>query len=190
MAGKEFAGLPNQVSPGAPAPSQNASKGDSLAFLRTRYFREGFLKADVVSDGARSMLPKTARRSAHIIGTLTTRDGKSGNGVRFFSQDFGQIQLKSYWSSNAVRDGDTWKDRLPTWNIAPAPPDTDPSDGDNKPRAVNSIRYIALSIRRRASIVAELQRALLLLRNSPTEVPSTAHLRPLHSREMLCSQRA
>jgi uncharacterized protein (TIGR02246 family) len=52
----------------------------------------------------------------------STNQGKSG----------GPIQLKGYWSVILVREGDTWKFRMETFNITPAPaatpsPTTTPS---------------------------------------------------------------
>jgi ketosteroid isomerase-like protein len=64
--------------------------------------------------------------SPHIIGTAGNEVWKNGEwSTTLQGKDFGPIQLKGYWSSITVRDGDTWKDRLQTFNITPAPPATD-----------------------------------------------------------------
>ena len=36
--------------------------------------------------------------------------------------NFGPVDQKGYWSALYVREGDTWKKQLLTWNITPAPP--------------------------------------------------------------------
>ena len=36
-------------------------------------------------------------------------------------EKFGPVQLKGYWSSISVREGDAWKDQMVTWNITGRP---------------------------------------------------------------------
>jgi ketosteroid isomerase-like protein len=67
-------------------------------------------------------LNKDDQGSPHMIGTAgnevwrtgewsSTLQGKSG----------GPIQLKGYWGAINVREGDTWKIRMLTFNVTPPP---------------------------------------------------------------------
>jgi ketosteroid isomerase-like protein len=63
-------------------------------------------------------LSKADENSPHIVGTAgneTWSNGKWSQTIK--GQNFGPIQLKGYWSSITVREGDTWKKRLDIWNI-------------------------------------------------------------------------
>jgi ketosteroid isomerase-like protein len=58
------------------------------------------------------------QNSPHIIsadGNEVWSNGKWGQTIK--GQNFGPIQLKGYWSSITVPEGDTWKKRLDIWNI-------------------------------------------------------------------------
>jgi uncharacterized protein (TIGR02246 family) len=62
--------------------------------------------------------------SPHIIGT----DGKhmwatGGWSATIKGENFGPTKIKGYWS--VIREGDDWKIRMLTSNVAPAPPATD-----------------------------------------------------------------
>ena len=79
-------------------------------------------------------LNKRDQYSPHIIGTAGNEVWKNGEwSLTLQGHDFGPIQLKGYWSSISVREGDTWKDRMLTFNAFPAPaatpsPTTTPSN--------------------------------------------------------------
>jgi len=59
--------------------------------------------------------------SPHSIG-VTGKDmwGTGGWSATIKSESFGPAQIKGYWS--VIREGDDWKIRMMTWNVAPAPP--------------------------------------------------------------------
>ena len=65
---------------------------------------------------------KPDQYSPHIIGTAGNEVWSNGEwSLTFQGKNPGPIQLKGYWSSISVREGDTWKDRMLTYNITPAP---------------------------------------------------------------------
>ena len=67
-------------------------------------------------------LKKRDQYSPHIIGTAGNEVWKNGEwSLTLQGHDFGPIQLKGYWSSISVREGDTWKERMLTFNAFPAP---------------------------------------------------------------------
>ena len=50
------------------------------------------------------------------------RSGGPGNGVLLFKGKSGDpLQLKGYWGAINVREGDTWKIRMLTFNVTPPP---------------------------------------------------------------------
>ena len=66
---------------------------------------------------------KRDQYSPHIIGTAGDTAWSNGEWSLTLQGKTGDpIQLKGYWSSVDVREGDAWKDRMQTWNITPAPP--------------------------------------------------------------------
>ena len=61
----------------------------------------------------------------HIIGTAGNEAWINGEwSLTLQGQNDGPYHLKGYWSSVDVREGDAWKDRMQTWNVAPAPAET------------------------------------------------------------------
>jgi ketosteroid isomerase-like protein len=65
---------------------------------------------------------KSDQYSPHIIGTAgnETWDNRQWSET-IQGKNFGPIQLKGYYSSIQVLEGNTWKMRMLTWNITPAP---------------------------------------------------------------------
>ena len=60
--------------------------------------------------------------SPHIIGTAGNEIWGNGEWSQTLrGQTGGPIEMKGYWSSIFVREGDAWKFRMETWNITPAP---------------------------------------------------------------------
>jgi len=60
--------------------------------------------------------------SPHIIGTTGNEvwgNGEWGNTLQ--GKDWGPIQVTGYWSDIFVREGDTWKILMDTFNVTPAP---------------------------------------------------------------------
>ena len=56
--------------------------------------------------------------SPHIIGTTGNEAWSNGKWSQTIKgEKIGPIQLKGYWSSITVREGDSWKKRLDVWNI-------------------------------------------------------------------------
>jgi hypothetical protein len=56
------------------------------------------------------------------VATLTPGCGKPKDGVRLFkARTPVLVEIKGYWSDVNVREGNTWKDQLETFNITPAP---------------------------------------------------------------------
>ncbi len=67
-------------------------------------------------------ISKADQYSPHIIGTAGNEIWSKGEFSQTIqSQNGAPIQLKGYWGSVTVREGDTWKTRMVTFNIAPAP---------------------------------------------------------------------
>ena len=63
-------------------------------------------------------LSKADENSPHIVGAAGNEAWSNGKWSQTIKgQNFGPIQLKGYWSSITVREGDTWKKRLDIWNI-------------------------------------------------------------------------
>jgi ketosteroid isomerase-like protein len=60
--------------------------------------------------------------SPHIIGTAGNQIWATGVwSTTIQGQNGGPIQLKGYWSAIYIREGDDWKIRMLTWNMAPPP---------------------------------------------------------------------
>jgi ketosteroid isomerase-like protein len=63
--------------------------------------------------------------SLRLIGTAGDAVGLSGEWSETIQDpNGGLIEGKGYWSAIDVREGDTWKIRLDTFNVTPAPPAT------------------------------------------------------------------
>ena len=61
--------------------------------------------------------------SPRVIGTAGNEIWATGAwSATVKGQNFGPAEQKGYWSMISVREGHTWKARLLTWNITPAPP--------------------------------------------------------------------
>jgi uncharacterized protein (TIGR02246 family) len=70
--------------------------------------------------------------SPHIIGAAGNEMWATGGwSTTIQGQNFGPTQIKGYWS--VIREGDDWKIRTLTWNVAPS---TVP---DDHPGAINSL---------------------------------------------------
>jgi ketosteroid isomerase-like protein len=62
------------------------------------------------------------RDQYHAIGTAGNEVWANGEwSSTAQGKDWGPIDNKGYWSVILVRDGDTWKFLMETWNITPAP---------------------------------------------------------------------
>jgi len=62
------------------------------------------------------------QNSPHVIGTAGNEIWSNGEwSATIQGKSGGPIQVKGYWSNITVRDGDTWKKRMVTINITPAP---------------------------------------------------------------------
>jgi len=69
-----------------------------------------------------NQISKRDQYSPHIIGMAGDEAWSNGEwSLTLQGETGGPIQLKGYWSSVDVREGDAWKDRMQTWNITPAP---------------------------------------------------------------------
>jgi ketosteroid isomerase-like protein len=68
-------------------------------------------------------LVKADQDSPHIIGTWGNHVWASGDwSCTIKGQNFGPVDLKGYWGAIKVREGDTLKTWMRTWNITPEPP--------------------------------------------------------------------
>ena len=68
---------------------------------------------------------KADQYSPHIIGTAGNAVWSNGEwSTTVQGHGFGQVVQKGYWSSIAVREGDTWKTRfdISNWNVIPGMP--------------------------------------------------------------------
>jgi hypothetical protein len=64
---------------------------------------------------------KADQNSPHVIGTAGNEIWCNGEWRQTLQGESGDpFQLKGYWSAIKVRENDTWKDRMQTWNITPA----------------------------------------------------------------------
>ena len=68
-------------------------------------------------------LVKADQYSPHMIGTWGNHVWASGDwSCTIKGQNFGPVDLKGYWGAIEVREGDTLKTWMRTWNTTPAPP--------------------------------------------------------------------
>jgi ketosteroid isomerase-like protein len=67
-------------------------------------------------------LNKDDQGSPHMIGTAGNEVWRTGEwSFTFQSKSGGPIQLKGYWGGINVREGETWKIRMLTFNVTPPP---------------------------------------------------------------------
>ena len=66
-------------------------------------------------------IAKADQYSPHMIGTTDKAWSNGEWSTTVQAQNGKPFQEKGYWSAILVRDGDTWKTQLETWNITPAP---------------------------------------------------------------------
>ncbi len=67
-------------------------------------------------------ISKADQYSPHIIDTAGNEIWSNGEWSETLQPEGGDgIQIKGYWSAVCVREGDTLKDRMVTWNITPPP---------------------------------------------------------------------
>jgi ketosteroid isomerase-like protein len=67
-------------------------------------------------------ISKRDQYSPHFIGTTRDQAWSIGEWSLTLQGENGvPIQVKGYWSSVDVREGDVWKDQMLTWNLTPAP---------------------------------------------------------------------
>jgi ketosteroid isomerase-like protein len=73
-------------------------------------------------------LNKDDEGSPHMIGTAGNEVWRTGEwSFTLQGKSGGPIQLKGYWGAINVREGDTWKIRMLTFNVTPATPATAPT---------------------------------------------------------------
>jgi len=63
--------------------------------------------------------------SPHVIGkdgNQTWENGEWSSAIAPKGEDCGPRQIRGYFGSVKVREGDTWKVRMATYNLTPAPP--------------------------------------------------------------------
>ena len=74
----------------------------------------------------KNRISKADQYSPHIIGTPGNEIWSNGEWSETLQLEGGDgIQIKGYWSAVCVREDNTLKDRMVTWNMTPAPPATD-----------------------------------------------------------------
>jgi ketosteroid isomerase-like protein len=67
-------------------------------------------------------LNKDDQGSPHMIGTAGNEVWRSGEwSFTLQGKSGGPIQLKGYWGAINVREGDTWRIRMQTFNVTPPP---------------------------------------------------------------------
>ena len=70
----------------------------------------------------KNFVAKADRHSPHVIGTAGNEVWHNGEWSETIQPEGSEvIHLKGYWSAVSVREGDTWKDRMLTWNVTPPP---------------------------------------------------------------------
>ena len=69
----------------------------------------------------RQAIIKVDQISPHMIGTTDKAWNNGEWSTTVQGQNGAPIEMKGYWSSITVHEGNTWKDQLQTWNITPAP---------------------------------------------------------------------
>jgi ketosteroid isomerase-like protein len=91
----------------------------------TLYGREAIEKhySDLFQkDHFSNFLVKADQYSPHMIGTWGNDVWASGDwSCTIKDQNFGPVDLKGHWGAIKVREGDTLKTWMLTWNISPAP---------------------------------------------------------------------
>jgi len=67
-------------------------------------------------------ITKDDEGSPHVIGTAGNEVWRTGEwSFTLQGKSGGPIQLKGYWGAINVREGDTWKIRMLTFNVTPPP---------------------------------------------------------------------
>jgi hypothetical protein len=67
-------------------------------------------------------LAKCDQYSPRVIGTAGNEVWVTGDWSSTIKcQNFGPVDLKGYWGTVEVREGDYWKIQMDTWNVTPAP---------------------------------------------------------------------
>ena len=66
-------------------------------------------------------LIKVDQISPHMIGTTDKAWNNGEWSTTVQGQNGSPIEMKGYWSSITVHEGNTWRDQLQTFNITPAP---------------------------------------------------------------------
>jgi uncharacterized protein (TIGR02246 family) len=70
-------------------------------------------------------LGKSDPKSIRVVGTDGNEIWSNGEwSVTLQGQSGRPIHLNGYWSAVQVRENGAWKDRMQTWNVAPAPAET------------------------------------------------------------------
>ena len=70
-------------------------------------------------------LGKSDPKSIRVIGTDGNEIWSNGEwSVTLQGHSGSPIHLTGYWSAVQVRENGAWKDRMQTWNVAPAPAET------------------------------------------------------------------
>ena len=79
--------------------------------------------ADVFQQGHYSNhLNKDVQGSPHMIGTAGNEVWRTGEwGFTFQGKSGGPMQLKGYWGAINVREGETWKIQMLTFNVTASP---------------------------------------------------------------------
>jgi ketosteroid isomerase-like protein len=93
-----------------------------------KYYADLFKQVHFSND-----IGKRDQYSPHIIGTAGNEAWSNGEwSLTLKGQNLGPVEVKGYWTTIVVREGDTWKKRLDMYNVTPAPaatpsPTTTPS---------------------------------------------------------------
>ena len=70
----------------------------------------------------KNFVPKPDQYSPHVIGTAGNEVWQNGEWSETIQPEGSEaIRVNGYWSAVTVREGDTWKDRMLTWNVTPPP---------------------------------------------------------------------
>ena len=67
-------------------------------------------------------LAKCDQYSPRVIGTAGNEIWVTGDwSCTIKGQNFGPVDIKGFWGTVEVREGDDWKIQMDTWNLTPAP---------------------------------------------------------------------
>ena len=88
-----------------------------------RQAMEQYLAAGFARFRFSNHLTKRDPASPHAIGTAGNEVWSTGEwSTTVQDQDGPPVQVKGYWASIIVREGDAWKDRMHIWNVFSTPP--------------------------------------------------------------------